>query len=113
VNGEGGGRHGLHTDGSGAQADGHRREEATYVQSGEAELLAKAMRSETAILGLDSLTRLAAAEAARQGPRVDGQNNNRWKKMNLACCLKDSQSACCGYIYPTLIFFGNKLDGQD
>jgi hypothetical protein len=41
VNGEGGGRHGLHTDGGGAKADGQRREEAAYVQSGEAELLAK------------------------------------------------------------------------
>jgi hypothetical protein len=110
VNGEGGGRHGLHTDGGGVQADDRRREEAAYVQSGEAELLAKAMRSETAMLGLD---RLAAAEAACQGPRVDGQNRNRWKKMYLACSLKDSQSACYGYIYRTLILFGNKLDGQD
>jgi hypothetical protein len=73
VNGEGGGRHGLHTDGGGAQADGQRREEAAYVQSGEAELLAESMRSETAMLGLD---RLAATEAAYQGPRVDGQNSN-------------------------------------
>jgi hypothetical protein len=59
--GEGGGR--LHTDGGGAQEDGQRREEAVYVQSDEAELLAKAMRSEIAMLGLDSSTRLAAAEA--------------------------------------------------
>jgi hypothetical protein len=77
VNSEGGGRHGLHTDGGGAQADGQRWEEAAYVQSSEAELLAEAMRSETAMLGLN---RLAAAEAACQGPRVDGQNSNRWKR---------------------------------
>jgi hypothetical protein len=106
-----GGQHGLHPDGGGVPADGQRREAAAYVRSGEAELLAKAMWSETAALGLDSSPMLAA-DAACQGPMVDGRNINRWKK-NVFNLLLKGLAKCVLQMYPTLILVGNKLDGQD
>jgi hypothetical protein len=82
------------------------------MPSGEAELLAKAMQSETAALGLDSSTRLAAAEAVCQGPRIDGRNVNKWKK-DVSSLLLKGIAKCVLQIYPTLILIGNKLHGQD
>jgi hypothetical protein len=82
------------------------------VRSGEAELLVKAMQSETAALGLDSWKRLAAAEAVCQVHRVDGRNINKWKK-DVSSLLLKGIAMCVLQIYPTLILVGNKLHGQD
>jgi hypothetical protein len=44
--------------------------------------------------------------ATCQGPRVDGQNINGWKKMYLACYLKDSKVRVADISDPNFVWKG-------